>query len=156
TADSGLAHWWPSSGRWEFFRDSGHDDTGLAHDSVTALLEDRDERVWIGTLGGLSVYDPRLQQMRSFAPVAGDARSLSDRTVTSLHQHSDGTLWVGTRSGLNRLDVDAALHAHFTHYSTRDGGGHAIFAILEDRKGMLWLSTNRGIASFDHEHELFH
>jgi diguanylate cyclase (GGDEF)-like protein/PAS domain S-box-containing protein len=157
TADAGLAHWWPSSSRWEFFRHGNSSTTGLAHDTVLALIEDRDERIWIGTPAGLSVYDPRQQAITTFHPVANDVHSLSDDTVLALHQHSDGTLWVGTRSGLNRLDVDATLHGRFTHYSIREGAaGNAIFAIEEDRKGVLWISSNRGISSFDHEHELFH
>src|SRR5262249_30089491 len=39
TTDSGLAHWWPSSGRWQFFRDSDGSPGVLAHDSITALVE---------------------------------------------------------------------------------------------------------------------
>ncbi len=157
TAGAGLAHWWPSSARWEFFRQAERGTSGLAHDTVLALLEDRDDRIWIGTRGGLSVYDPHVQSMRSFHPVAGDAHSLSDDTVMALHQHSDGALWIGTRGGLNRLDLDAALQGRFVHYALHDGAaGNAIFGILEDRKGVLWLSTNRGVSSFDPEHELFH
>ena len=158
TATAGLAHWWPNSSRWEFFRrDTPRGNIGLAHDDVLALLEDRDDRIWIGTRGGLSVYDPRQQNIRSFHPLGTDPRSLSDDTVLALHQHSDGSLWIGTRSGLNRLDVDAAMEGRFTRYAARNGAaGNAIFGILEDRKGVLWLSTNRGISSFDHAAELFH
>jgi len=157
TADAGLARWWPNTARWEFFRRAERGTAGLAHDTILALLEDRDERIWIGTRGGLSVYDPRLQAIRSFHPVNGDAHSLSDDTVLSLHQHSDGALWIGTRGGLNRIDGDAALAGRFTHYTLRDGAaGNTVFAILEDRSGTLWLSTNRGVASFNPEHELVH
>ena len=157
TADAGLAHWWPNTGRWEFFRRAERGAVGLAHDTILALLEDRDERVWIGTLGGLSVYDPHLQAVRTFHSVPGDPHSLSDDTVLALHQQDNGALWIGTRSGLNRIDGDAALQGRFTHYALRDGAvGSAIFAILEDRKDTLWLSTNRGVASFDPEHELLH
>ena len=157
TADAGLARWWPSTARWEFFRRAEHGAAGLAHDTILALVEDRDERIWIGTLGGLSVYDPHLEAIHSFHAVSGDVHSLSNDTVLALHQHSDGALWIGTRSGFNRLDGNAALQGRFTHFALRDGtGGSAIFAILEDRKGTLWLSTNRGVASFEPEHELLH
>ena len=110
TAGAGLAHWWPSSARWEYFRQAERGASGLAHDTVLALFEDRDERIWIGTLGGLSVYDPRVQSHAQLSiRVAGDAHSLSDDTVMRLAPDSDGALWIGTRGGLNRLDLDAAL-----------------------------------------------
>jgi len=158
TASAGVAHWWPNSSRWEFFRcDVPRGNIGLAHDEVLALLEDRDDRIWIGTRGGLSVYDPRQQTIRSFHPNATDPHALSDDTVLALLQHSDGSLWIGTRSGLNRLDPGAAMDGRFVHYAARNGAaGNTIFGILEDRKGALWLSTNRGISTFDHDAELFH
>ena len=156
-AATGLAHWWPGSGHWEYFRQGEHAAHALAHDSVLALTEDRDNRIWVGTLGGLSVYDPRIPALRSFHPAPGDPHSLSDDAITAIHQHGDGTLWIATRSGLDRLEVDAALGGRFTRYLARDGlAGDAIFGIGEDHRGGLWLSTNRGISSFDREHELFH
>ena len=157
TADSGVARWWPDERRWEYFR---HEDAGdsLVHDSVLSLLEDRDGRIWIGTLAGLSVYDGHAKSMRSFRSVPGDAHSLSGDAISAMLQTRDGTLWIGTRSGLNRLDAESGHGgAHFTHFQSRDGlAGAAINGLLEDRNGVLWLSTNRGISSFDREHELFH
>jgi len=156
-ADAGVARWWPSSARWEYFRQAERGKPGLAHDSVLALFESSDERIWIGTVGGLSVYDPQRRSLTTFHARPGDSHSLSDDTVLAIHQHSDGTIWVGTRSGLNRLEFDGAGNAQFSHYLARDGlAGGTIFGITEDRKGILWLSTNRGVSSFDREHELFH
>jgi ligand-binding sensor domain-containing protein len=43
TAGAGLAHWWPSSARWEYFRQAERGASGLAHDTVLALFEDRDD-----------------------------------------------------------------------------------------------------------------
>jgi diguanylate cyclase (GGDEF)-like protein/PAS domain S-box-containing protein len=125
---------------------------------VLSLLEDRNGRIWIGTLAGLSVYDTHSRAMRSYHSVPGDAHSLSGDAISALLQTRDGTVWVGTRSGLNRLDAAADPGgARFTHFLSRDGlAGAAINGLLEDRNGVLWLSTNRGISSFDREHELFH
>jgi diguanylate cyclase (GGDEF)-like protein/PAS domain S-box-containing protein len=159
TVDAGLAHWFPGSGRWEHFRAGAGGDAALAHDSVLALTEDHDGRVWIGTLGGLSVYDPRGGTMRSVRAGGGggDTRTLSDETVLALHAASDGAIWIGTRSGLHRYEPDGTGTGRLTRYPARDGlGADAVFGILEDRKGVLWLGTNRGIVSFDREHELFH
>ncbi|HSE11606.1 MAG TPA: diguanylate cyclase, partial [Rudaea sp.] len=158
TADAGLARWWPDSAQSECFRHIDGNGDSLAHDGILSLLEDRAGRIWIGTLAGLSVYDPRVKTMHSFRAVPGDARSLSGNAVSTMLQTRDGALWVGTRSGLNRLEAEPDLRAaHFSHFLARDGlAGAAINGLLEDRNGVLWISTNRGISSFDREHELFH
>src|SRR5690606_37799683 len=54
----------------------------------------------------------------------------------------DGSLWVGTSIGLMRIR-DGRVDA----YTQRAGFyGDAMFVILDDAAGNLWISSNRGIA----------
>jgi diguanylate cyclase (GGDEF)-like protein/PAS domain S-box-containing protein len=157
TSGAGLAHWWPPTGSWEFFRHDDYLPDSLALDIVLALHEDRDGRLWIGTLNGLSRYDPHQHVLRSFRNDPRDAHSLVDNVVRIIYQTRDGTLWFGTHGGLDRLDSDAGDHLSFTHYKARDNLlNMTIYGMLEDSSGMLWLSTNRGIARFDREQDAFH
>ena len=169
TYGSGLAHWWPptssastssastsapptsaQAGRWEVFRHHAGEPDSLAHDRVLALSEDTDGRVWIGTLDGLSAYDPAKRRMRSFRHDPADPHSLADNLVRAIQQSGDGALWIGTHSGLDRVDVPSIENVNFVHYSTKNGLPSAtIYGILEDRHHNLWLSTNRGVARFD-------
>jgi diguanylate cyclase (GGDEF)-like protein/PAS domain S-box-containing protein len=154
TYGSGLAHWWPptssQTARWEVFHHRPGEADSLAHDVVLALREDADGRLWVGTLAGLSVYDPDKRRMRSFRHDAGNTHSLSDNLVRSIFQSGDGALWIGTQSGLDRVDVPGSANLDFVHYSTNDGLPSAtIYGILEDPRYNLWLSTNHGVARFD-------
>jgi diguanylate cyclase (GGDEF)-like protein/PAS domain S-box-containing protein len=154
SSDAGLAHWWPGADRWEYFRGDASDPRGIAHDAVLTLSEDRGGRIWIGTLGGLSVRDGNTT--RSYHAVPGDPHSLSDETVTAIHQAANGTIWIGTRSGLNRFDADSS-GGHFSRYLMHDGlAADTVFGILEDAEGLLWISTNRGISAFDRARKSFH
>ena len=156
TVDRGLAHWAPDVKHWEFFRHEEGNNDSLTHDTVLTLLEDRDQRIWIGSANGLTVLDPVTRRLRALRPMPGAARSLSDATVSAMLQSRDGTLWFGTHNGLNRLDSDIAGATSFTHFLSRDGlAGASVYGIEEDAAGKLWLSTNQGIAAFDREHELF-
>ena len=154
TYGSGLAHWWPPSSlqasRWEVFRHRAGEQNSLAHDLVLSLCEDTDGRIWIGTLDGLSVYDPGERRMRSFRHDPADPHSLADNLVRAIHQSGDGALWFGTHSDLDRVDIPAAANLNFVHYSTKNGlPSSTVYSILEDDHHNLWLSTNRGIARFD-------
>ena len=159
TYGNGLAHWWPPTAslpptapasRWEVFRHRAGEPDSLAHDRVLSLGEDADGRLWIGTLDGLSAYEPGKRRMRSFRHDPADSHSLADNLVRAILQSGDGALWLGTHSGLDRVDVPSKENVNFVHYSTKDGLPSAtIYGILEDRHHNLWLSTNRGIARFD-------
>jgi len=78
--------------RLPFFNLSIED--GLAQSQTTCLAQDRWGRLWVGTLGGLSVYDGA--QFATFSTRDG----LPSGTITCLAAHPDGRVWVGTARGL--------------------------------------------------------
>lgn len=154
TYSHGLARMWPKTGttttRWQIFRHRGDDPDTLANDTVLTLLQDRNGRVWIGTLDGVSVYDPQHDSMRSYHRIPGDSTSLGDNLVRTLYQSGDGVLWVGTQSGLDRVDYPDSTDIHFVHYSTPNGlSGATVLGILEDGEHNIWLSTNHGISVYN-------
>ncbi|MFK7771215.1 MAG: ATP-binding protein [Saprospiraceae bacterium] len=70
----------------------------------------------------------------------------------------DNTLWIATSTGLlkakyNKDWTDLELKKHYT----RDDGlpSNSLYGLLCDKKGKLWVSSNRGISSFDPEAEIF-
>ncbi len=58
-----------------------------------------DEDVWIGTIGGLLLYEGNSGRLVSF----DNFRS----TITSLQNYIGGKLWVGTKNGLYLINYDA-------------------------------------------------
>ena len=106
--------------------------------AVTAIVQDNDGAVWIGTEGaGLCRY--REAGRTRFSK---GGRLLSD-WVRTLYLDREDVLWVGTAGGgLSRLKRDEL----FT-FTTREGlPDNTISQILEDDTGRLWLGSNRGIA----------
>ncbi len=154
TYDSGLARWWPQIGttpeRWQIFRHQLDDDKSLANNAVLALYEDRTNRIWIGTLNGLSVYEPERNAVRSFRHQPADHQSLGDNLVRILFQSGDGVLWVGTQSGLDRVDNPDTANPRFIHYSTKTGlPGATVLGIQEDAEHNIWVSSNQGISVYN-------
>lgn len=62
--------------------------------------------------------------------------------VRSLYRDHDGVLWIGTYDG----GLGRYKGGRFSRFSTRHGlYDDGVFQILEDRRGYLWMSGNRGI-----------
>ncbi|MFN8355265.1 MAG: two-component regulator propeller domain-containing protein [Spirosomataceae bacterium] len=61
-------------------------------------------------------------------------------------QSNDGALWFGTNgNGLYRFDG-----TRFRHYTVADGLiTNVIWSLLEDKNGILWIGTQRGLCRFD-------
>ncbi|GAA0716125.1 EAL domain-containing protein [Dokdonella soli] len=158
SARGGLVQHSPGKRTWTLFRRDASETAigGLADDRIVVLHEDREGRIWVGTMTGLNLIDPVQRSVRVFRNDPADAHSLSANLVRAFQETEDGQLWIGTQSGLDRLDVLDAEHARFTRWLPRDGlPSGTVYAIADDRMGRLWLSTNRGIASFDRTSSTF-
>ncbi len=131
---SGLTHFL-SSGRAVKFTT----ETGLSSNTVLSLFEDEAGELWVGTDSGLN----RLFGGR-FTLVRGE---LQTAVINALYGEQHGPLWVGTSgAGLFRLDRGDGLHA--VKYTMNEGlVDNSVFAIIGDRRGSLWMTSNKGVYS---------
>jgi ligand-binding sensor domain-containing protein len=74
--------------------------------------------------------------------------SLSKDYITHINQCTKNVLWLGTMgSGIIRLDLKNRKGQIF---SKKNGlPNNVIYGILNDKKGNLWLTTNKGISKFN-------
>jgi signal transduction histidine kinase/ligand-binding sensor domain-containing protein len=113
---------------------------GLPQNSVTALLQDHNGYLWIGTFGGLARFDGERFRVLDAAGTPG----FDNNNILSLYQNRSGVLWIGTvAGGLFRLENGVA-----TKYT--DGlPSSLISSILGDAEGGIWANTSEGVAHFD-------
>ncbi len=94
----------------------------------------------IGANQGIRQLDTTSMALRHLSDSVGNLDG-----VLAFHTSRDGDLWVGANSGLYRFDANRRL---VERLSSDDGlPGNAVFGILEDDVGRLWVSTNRGLAT---------
>lgn len=132
----------------------------LSDDLVYCLYESPSEPgiIWIGTRsGGLNRFDPDEGTWERFRENPDDPRSLSSNDIVSLLEDSSGTFWVGTYGGgLNKLIRKKKGRWECVRYTEKNGlVNNAIYGVLEDPEGCLWISSNRGLTRFDPKTETF-
>jgi ligand-binding sensor domain-containing protein/signal transduction histidine kinase len=117
---------------------------GLPEDFVKAFAQTPDGYLWIGTSGGLVRFDG----VRFVVFKAGDEPALQDDSVNVLRVTRDGALWAGTEGGgLVRYRAGA-----FRGFGSKDGLTNLfVRAVLEDRRGRLWVGTDGGLFRMDGE-----
>jgi signal transduction histidine kinase/ligand-binding sensor domain-containing protein/CheY-like chemotaxis protein len=114
----------------------------------TLLLDEARQQLWIGTeqesVYRLDLGTGGLQRWEDFVapgtPPAREARSfLRDR---------DGQIWIATKAtGLFRYEPDTG---RARRYGIEAGlPSKALYGVLEDARGRIWISSDRGLARFD-------
>ncbi len=144
----------PPPKRWSSLADISFQhltqEQGLPNAIATALAEDGQGFLWVGTLGGLARWDGyRFKVYKADAQRPG---ALPDNYVQSLHGDAKGRLWVGTSAaGLFRHDpatdrfiaIPVGGPEGLSHVSVRQ--------VLDDGAGGLWVVTDGGLDHLDPE-----
>lgn len=121
----------------------------LRSDHITALHEDRQGTLWVGSRGGLHRLDRVRSCFQVFRHDPSEARSLASNHVTVLLDDGGGTLWVGTaEAGLDRM---LGADGQFFHLPAEPDDGLAlpdphVMALFEDSLGQLWVGTATGLS----------
>ncbi len=106
--------------------------------SVTALFEDRQHNLWIGT-GGNGLFLRQNGRLTQYRVQDG----LPSEIVLALYEDPDGDLWVGTVDG----GLVQLRQGRFGVYTMEDGLPHNFVAsVFEDSQSNLWLGTNGGLS----------
>ncbi len=156
TMAAGLLRFAPEDGTWtRFSRRAGAADS-LWHNAVLTITEDRAGLIWIGTFDGLNVYDPASGKLRRMPRAGAGDDTQAGNLIRVIYQGADGALFIGSHDGLSQLISMDANTARFRRWLVGDGlPSGTVYGIVEDARGALWLSTNRGIVRFDRRTEEF-
>ncbi|MGB0523317.1 MAG: two-component regulator propeller domain-containing protein [Flammeovirgaceae bacterium] len=124
--------------QFRHYKEVAEDSNQLNNDYILALHQTKDQKIWIGTLGGgLNCYDPVQDK------VSRINLGLQDVEISAITEDAEGNLWIGSRNqGLIYFNpTDRAYHAYPL--------GVAIYAICLTESGDLWLGTEDGFQVFD-------
>jgi len=124
----------------------------------SALLQDSDDFIWIGTTKGLVKFDGYEQVVFK----KSGKNSPSANQISSVFEDSRGLIWFSLHSnGVNCYDKKTGLFANYTHDPTKKSSlssnnntwSNKLFA--EDSKGTLWYGSADGLNYYNHETDTF-
>ena len=127
--------------------------------TITAITEDKDGNLWIGTWGkGLIKFDRKNGRASHFHNDPNDPLSLSSDLVIDIISDRDGEIWIATfGGGLNKLARDdsnnndqlKARSTKFLRYRSIENNNSALsddktISLFEDINGDIWIGTFYG------------
>lgn len=125
---------------------------------VYAIVEETPNVLWFGTRGaGVYRYNSLSDKIEEHFYTGSDNKTqLSNDDVLNLYVSTKSeALWIGTSGGLNRMTLQGRPYRN-KHYAKNEGlPNNTIHGILEDSKGLMWLSSNSGLVLFDAQKETF-
>ncbi len=145
---AGLERYIPEEEGFAHYRHLPGDPHSLLSDSVWSFMEDRAGGIWAGTSKGPTRRDPATGRWEHWQDTSGTAKILDNFPIVDLLEHKDGAIWACTQGGgLWRLDPRTG---RMDGLRVADGlPSDVLRAILQDDDGILWVSSNNGLARVD-------
>jgi len=121
---------------------------GLPQNSVTAIVQDDQGFLWIGTQDGLAKYDG--YEFKVFRNDRNNPRSLSHNFVWNISKDEEGILWITTLgNGMTRLDPKSEAFTQYLYAPDGNGLSHwNTFSTLRVDSS-LYVGTNESLDKLD-------
>ncbi len=126
----------------------------LTNDTVNAIEPAPDGRIAVGTDHGFTLLDPATGAVERMLPDPATPAGLKPGAVMCFATDRHGRLWIGTDStGIAvMIGRDGAGRPRFRTIGRADGLPDLdVSKLLVDAGGMIWASTDRGLARIDQE-----
>ena len=121
----------------------------LSNDRITAITQDMQGHIWIGTFRGLNKFDSHAYHQ--YFCGTDEPNALPDNQIRCLHTDVSGRLWVGTVNGICRYRDDDSFETIPAYGIQSKNVGQ----ILETRSGKLLINTSDAISLYKPESDCF-
>lgn len=123
-----------------------HDDALFKGENIRCMVEDKHQRLWVGTAGNGVFYQEGKEEWIK-------VEDLSSENCYSLILDEDGNVVLGTEKGIDVIFLNEKGNVtQLKHYGKRDGFSgvetcqHAVF---RDKDGSIWFGTVNGLIRFN-------
>jgi signal transduction histidine kinase/ligand-binding sensor domain-containing protein len=138
---------------FQIYRNDPGNPHSLAHNTIYALLEDREGRIWIGLANsGVNRLDPLTGEVARFRFNGDDSLTLASNRVRTLLEDRSGNIWAGSLgAGLLRFDPEKNEFERILIRTESDDldSYNSVYSLLQDSRGTLWVGTAKGLYTFD-------
>ena len=117
---------------------------------MICFLEEKDGKLWIGTNGGLFLFDKIKKQFIDVESNFPEIRSFRGNAIRKIHRDRQGIMWIGTwHDGICKINFSKKTFKRYNDTpqllanlvsNTR--------SILEDSKGNMWFGTRGGLLKY--------
>ncbi len=89
----------------EYYTSQANNGHNLLLDNAYNLIEDKYNRIWIATAGGINIWDPKLKKM--YAISSNRSNGLTSNYINNFAITKDGDIWVNAwEGGIFKIDGD--------------------------------------------------
>jgi ligand-binding sensor domain-containing protein/signal transduction histidine kinase len=132
---------------------------GLPHTEVSSLFRDKENNIWFGSWDNvLYRFSHATQKETVFHSEKGNVNSFNNDEALAFAEDGSGNIWIAGRYyGLHIYDKAQQKFFNYRHDAALEGtiANNTVNCLFIDRKGLIWLGTDRGLSVHDPQQQAF-
>ena len=121
---------------------------GLLNNKVSAICQDHQGFLWIGTQAGLQRYDG--SRFKNYLSDIRDTSALQSDWISCIFEDSKKRLWIGNDHGTPYLfDKVTEKFYNYNFHTSSKYRINGIWHFAEDNKGAIWIAGHEGYFRLD-------
>ena len=130
------------------------DENSLPSNSVTSIIQDSKNRIWLATAKGLAM-SYKSEGFLNYYNEENNLNSISSNEIFSTYEDASGFIWIATSNGINKFDKNKRK---FIWYQENDEENSIISnltrVVYVDSRNIVWIGTAEGLCSMDAQGEI--
>ena len=133
--------------------EAGYGNTNLKGKAVRKIIEPQKDILWIATEdGGLNIYNTQNGEIKVFDKIKDLGHNIHELFFDEIKKE----VWIGTfRNGLFRYNLSSGSWEQYLPNSQNGLSSDAIFSIVKQKNGTIWVGTTQGLRYYDPEKNTF-
>ncbi|NDW10630.1 response regulator [Dysgonomonas sp. 520] len=133
--------------------EAGYGSKNIKGKAVRKIVEPQKDILWIATEdGGLNIYNTKTEEVKVFDRI----ETLGHNVHELFYNDAKKEMWIGTfRNGLFCYNLSSGAWEQYMPGSQNGLASDAIFAIVKERSGTMWVGTTQGLRYYDSEKNMF-
>lgn len=153
SAQNGLDSFDPETETFKHFQRDDANHSGLCSNMISALLEDHNGTLWVGTNNGLDTLNRQTGKFTHIENNTIDGLALGHEEIRVIYEDKFGTIWIGCGNpfandspqlhGLYKFDKTSRKITRYHHEldNSTSLSDNRVRAIFEDSRGVFWVGT---------------
>jgi len=131
--------------RYRLYEHHPDDPASLPDNFVTAIAEDGQKRIWLGSNNGsLAALDPESGKATTYALAPDAPNRERRRKVGALAFDRQHTLWLGTAAGIERVDSQTGKRSVVFEFASGPAETNVLDLIVAT-DGTVWAASSAGV-----------
>lgn len=161
TERNGISIYHPQENSFSHIQQSPN---GLSNNFIRKIVIAKDGLLWIGTMNGLNIFDPKTNRFTVYKHDSEKRKSLSDNSIKDIFEDDQGSVWIGTNfGGINVAHQNAVPFEVYKYSKYRNSISNDIISVIAgadehqlligtEGSGLDILDTRTGIfQNFKHQ-----